>query len=614
MASSESSSTAIPNSPAPAKVPSPVVDLTIGDEPESSEDEKVHPEGAIDPDETPAAVAKEPKLNDDGSAHHESAIDANKIPATVDDELESSKDGNGPEGAIGSHETPVSMNDEPESLDGGSADSDGAIDLSELTAAGSKKKKDKRKSRRGPGKVTASAILARSPAPDPAQDSSAADSVLVELTEEQQEELLGFPRQQDPVSSNNSQLNDYVPVVPDYEVRRIPAGNENITTDTVHVSTQQYGLFATKFIPQGTRIINEAPLLTLPGHGEDSRRLLEHYVALTPAEQTRFWKLNPCPSSKTPHLAYMADIIDPVCKSVAALRTKLTTTPRETAELRAYGDKIDDAIKTLRIAARFHHASTYMQGEDSSYLFIEAGSLRHSCVANAFAHYKRETNRMTVQTLRDVEIGEELTMSDIDEGYLLNAKQRASLLEKRGIVCKCAACNPSSGKFFTNHEEWRVEVKDGFLALDEKAKAWPDYYCTSTVDNVARAMTLWVSTPPVTLLYQFRLAEGLGIQLMEALKKLQCELGWEIVQCMDYLVDKICPRLAAYEEGPEVVKKWGLIVKYSSRALKAAQVSCGKDSAEYKACESRSSRVKEEMKKQVLAQVEREKERKRLGL
>jgi hypothetical protein len=185
MASSESSSTAIPNPPAPAKVPSPVVDLTIGDEPESSDDEKVHHERAINPDETPAAVAKEPKLSDDGNAHDESAIEPSKIPAAVDDELVSSKGGNGPEGAIGSYEIPASMNDEPESLDGGSANSDGATDLSEPTATGSKKKEDKRKGRRSPGKVTASAILARVPAPDLAQDSSAADSVLVELTEEQ---------------------------------------------------------------------------------------------------------------------------------------------------------------------------------------------------------------------------------------------------------------------------------------------------------------------------------------------------------------------------------------------------------------------------------------------
>jgi hypothetical protein len=367
---------------------------------------------------------------------------------------------------------------------------------------------------------------------------------------------LGFPRQQDPAFSSNSQINDYVLVVPDYEVRRIPAGSENIMSDTMHIPTQQHGLFATEFIPQGTRIISEAPLLTLPGHGEDPRRLLEHYVALTPAEQTRFWKLNPCPSSKAPHLAYMADIIDPICKSVAALRTRLTTTPRETAGLRAYGDKIDDAIKTLRIAARFHHASAYMQGEDSSYLFIEAGSLRHSCVANAFAHYKREINRMTVQTLRDVEIGEELTMSDIDEGYLLNAKECASLLEKRGIVCKCAACDPSSGEFFTNHEEWRLKVKGGCLALDNMAKAWPDYYDTNSVDNVARVMTLFVSTPPAILLCDFGLTEGVGLNLIKDLNKLQCGFGWEIVMCMNYLVDKTCPRLAAYEEGPEVVKKW----------------------------------------------------------
>jgi hypothetical protein len=113
------------------------------------------------------------------------------------------------------------------------------IDPSDAIAAGSKtEKKDKRKDRRGPGKskVTASTLLAQAPAPEPAQDSSTTASGLVELTEEQQEELVGFPRQQDPASSSNAQSNDYVPVVPRYEVRPIATGSENIISDTAHIN------------------------------------------------------------------------------------------------------------------------------------------------------------------------------------------------------------------------------------------------------------------------------------------------------------------------------------------------------------------------------------------
>jgi hypothetical protein len=209
----------------------------------------------------------------------------------------------------------------------------------------------------------------------------------------------------------------------------------------------------------------------------------------------------------------------------------------------------------------------------------------YQAARSRFKQQRPSQQLCSVHTLRDVNAGEELTDSTIYEGYLMNTFQRAEVLETRGIMCKCAACNPSSA-ISDQHEKLRMMANDGYYHLKNMTEAWPDYFDTASASKDATSTTLYASTTPTISL--FEVAEKLVLNLVVDLRKLQCASGSEIVDVFNVLVHKINPRLAANKEGDEVMTRWRLIDMHSSLALKAAKICCGEDSTEYKECLSRS--------------------------
>jgi hypothetical protein len=122
-------------------------------------------------------------------------------------------------------------------------------------------------------------------------------------------------------------------VSPHYELRPIFIGAENIASDTIHIPTGQHGLFATKDIPAGTRIICEEPLFLLFMPVTDPRLLLLEYIKLTPAEQARYWLLNPARIAVNRELTQIADTIGPIYLQITRIRAKSVRTKHEIAEL-----------------------------------------------------------------------------------------------------------------------------------------------------------------------------------------------------------------------------------------------------------------------------------------
>jgi hypothetical protein len=552
MASSpEPSGTATSDPPVPDTLASNVVDLTIEDLPEFSEDGDTNPEGAIASNETPATAGNELESSNDGTAGPEAAIASNEDPAVV-----------------------------------------------------SSKKKDKRKGRRGPSKgkgVNTSDIPNGAPVPDPTPESSAAPEALIELTEEQAAEFGIVPQQQDPASSSDSQKNIGVPVVPHYELRSIPTGAENITSDTVYIPTGQHGLFATKDIPAGTRIICENPLFSLSIPVTDPRLLFLEYINLTSAEQARYWLLNPAPIAATRELMSMANAIDSVYLHITRLRTKSARTKQDISELTKWGKKVDDAISTLRLAARFHTASFRTSDTDKETPYMETGNMRHSCVPNCFNYINSETNRMMVHTLRDIKAGEELTITLVlQEAYFMTEVMRKKeLKEKACIECRCPACDESSS-IFTSQEDLRSSANASIVSLGQIINDLPDYFDPLS-DSLITRETL-------------KKAEELANSILADLGDLQAFNSPEIIKVMAVLVGKINPRLAEYMDGREKVERWDLIRMQATHALEAAKICCGVDSEAYKVGVERKERV-EEMMREVAERAERlEESKKKLEL
>lgn len=92
--------------------------------------------------------------------------------------------------------------------------------------------------------------------------------------------------------------------------------------------------------------------------------------------------------------------------------------------------------------------------------------VNHSCVPNAVTHWNRETERLNLHAVRDIDVGEEITL-----GYIMLVKsgveRRRELKERWGFDCRCEACmlapeaQAEAKAEAEEQEKKKAEEKDG---------------------------------------------------------------------------------------------------------------------------------------------------------
>ncbi|KAJ4311179.1 hypothetical protein N0V94_008089, partial [Neodidymelliopsis sp. IMI 364377] len=263
-----------------------------------------------------------------------------------------------------------------------------------------------------------------------------------------------------------------VPVLPHYELRDVPnTGHDNNSNDS--------GLFATQDIRKGTRIISEQPLFTLPSPGDQLPGLMTAYHNLPASEQARFWTLRPASPNASQQLTNVQLLADALVHDIQPIFTKppITRTEAETATFADLAPKLELAMDTWRIAARWHANRSAMTdlpecerehlplGTPITGLFLARAQLRHSCVPNCFASYDASRGRMNVHVTRDVAAGEGLTASACaDTMYYQSAASRREELAVWGLTCNCEACDSTHSRFST-HESARLRAHTRVVIL-----------------------------------------------------------------------------------------------------------------------------------------------------
>ena len=277
------------------------------------------------------------------------------------------------------------------------------------------------------------------------------------------------------VSTDTVNDNSKVQGFPHYELLAISSRESHQATNSNHsIATdisEEHGLFATRFIREGTRIICEAPLLSLPVPGNGISALRAAFEQLTKDDQAKVWNLKASTGNASEQLRTLGKVVQPVLALVVAILNtpEQYRTTEERMELDLAGPKLERALEDLRLAARWHANQCSLinlpegerdrlpPGQPITALFLEAGQLRHSCVPNCYAGYNSAADQITVGVTRDVQPGEELTASLIaDKMYYDQAERRQQrLLDECGIKCACEACDTSHPNFKI-HEEARL--------------------------------------------------------------------------------------------------------------------------------------------------------------
>ncbi|KAF2835421.1 SET domain-containing protein [Patellaria atrata CBS 101060] len=186
------------------------------------------------------------------------------------------------------------------------------------------------------------------------------------------------------------------------------------------------GIFTTRPIPAGTRLIAEPPLLSVP-HGRYRVADLEaRYAALTPSQQALYASLGSSHTQRAKHWGVG------VYKHIPRWDLERV---REIQAIRCAGVKSVGSIFVTNCMGMG------ADGEGAG-VFPTAARCNHSCVPNACFAWNERLGAETVHAVRDLEMGEEVLVSYC---YVLHARDlRRWELRGYGFECECEVCEGDS--------------------------------------------------------------------------------------------------------------------------------------------------------------------------
>ncbi|KAI0429371.1 hypothetical protein F5Y09DRAFT_356955 [Xylaria sp. FL1042] len=201
------------------------------------------------------------------------------------------------------------------------------------------------------------------------------------------------------------------------------------------------GLFAICDIPQGTRILAEAPILSTSSVLRHHDQLPEFCNLLQRLSKAKLKEL---------------DQLKSVPKYTGFERQRIRQIVRQWYKHQAFGDVKRFPLKGKDLREFAETTVTRFEiflflaedlGVDSSYgtgVFPLWARVNHSCIPNSYKWYNLDIKRLTLHAIRDIQAGEEIT-ADYYGGIADSHEQfRLILLSKWIFECSCEACtNPA---------------------------------------------------------------------------------------------------------------------------------------------------------------------------
>jgi len=160
------------------------------------------------------------------------------------------------------------------------------------------------------------------------------------------------------------------------------------------------GLVAVKKITKGTRILSEEPIITIPGNKLNIKQLqisiYQQVATLSEPQQRAFLSMH---------------------------------------NIHPYKDAAEQYLGIVRTNSLPTEAD-----EDKGAIFLEACRINHACDNNAQKSWNEKIKRHTVHALRDIDKGEEITITYLSPLKNRTARQKA-LQERFGFTCLCHLCS-----------------------------------------------------------------------------------------------------------------------------------------------------------------------------
>lgn len=108
-------------------------------------------------------------------------------------------------------------------------------------------------------------------------------------------------------------------------------------------------------------------------------------------------------------------------------------------------------------------SNAYNTGDKHIGLFPKIARINHSCRPNSGNHWSENTGLRIIYASRNIEKGEEITVSYIP--LLKTIKERQSRLQQYGFTCDCEACQSAAG------DKKRMKILDLTNSLEQKVSS-----------------------------------------------------------------------------------------------------------------------------------------------
>lgn len=214
-----------------------------------------------------------------------------------------------------------------------------------------------------------------------------------------------------------------------------------------HAGVKGYGVFATRPIARGTRIMADKILLSIDNKDTS---VLDAAARLSPEDRHRLLSLS-MNNAKQKSLSYLAAAAWGSFPSLAA---------------------ISEGRDLLNIFYNNNFSLSGTSGKRA--VFLTVARLNHSCVPNAQGNLNTALpgSQFTIHALREIADGEEITISYLHDELAIRSMRQRKLQEGYGFECACEICSiGDSGERHERSHQRRLKIQEMLAAFSGQQTA-----------------------------------------------------------------------------------------------------------------------------------------------
>ncbi|KAH9826309.1 SET domain-containing protein 5-like [Teratosphaeria destructans] len=203
-----------------------------------------------------------------------------------------------------------------------------------------------------------------------------------------------------------------------------------------HAGAKGLGVFASRPIARGTRILAEEPWLEV----KDARGVFAAVRRLNGRDKEAFLRLSISPVRRSSFRAWAHAATHVARQGLHDLIRVARENGRGLPQL------LPNAISTIleypAILSVFRNNNFDLGNRQA--VFRHISRLNHACKPSAQGNFNTALGRFTIHALRPIEPGEEITISYLSEHGALKECRQQRLLSSYGFLCDCPACDTTT--------------------------------------------------------------------------------------------------------------------------------------------------------------------------